>query len=1223
MTNIGTVIASYFSETSLAQRLALGDDIITRKTSVTDPQKFEYNIPLTACLLQELIGLAEPIDEKQKLSPSQISGVIYTDGDGITIQAAPGHGELVVNSKGAVDTYYVRSNNVISQEIRYKSSNIQPNQGRKLITYANNFETAERPSLDHDVVIEMAKVAREIKDQYGMRMDIEFVYDSITKTINLVQARAIPEGKRKGLSPCSLNPDLVKTTESLQAKVITTDVATAQVIEHENQILIYDDIKDALNHYLNLTQEQKTQIKAAIVKNYAPSTSHEAGMFSASGVVVMQNESLASIRKMLNDDLGQKPLIIDPQRKKIFKLNLEEIGDQPILAEGLFRSTLSQESSKQLISIFQEDSPNYIKDIQRGVDDRTVKQSNNMKLGDLITQAIQSKEAAKELFFEFGKMIGSQSIDALPDRKSLRQRLDDLNDFKQDPQLNKQNLRRILGSIFQLHSKVDPNLLKQTMVTGLDLYQRLEDRNLTDPFNTKEYFDVCGKFAGLIIGAGQKNLISTSIAMELDQAKKHQEFLNNIDPLNKAQYEGLEKAEDKESYYQLMAADKFLISRNDKMNWRQFIADSTSEGKLSICANLIGNFAKLDIHEFWLNNNFTQIYEQAQSKLKEQNDPDTAANMVGNVYKSQAQFRKKYLKDVFGTAKQDIINNAAKITELREHTHLIDELELNIGSWADPNKFHSLYEDLKTTIATINPILQISQEDGHDLSNHLSLKLLYRLVDVYDLSLKSLQTSHQYDETQKGQQVQNFKEMLGGFCELMQSHIEGTDYKQEFLDKIVHNFKNAKNDADQLLISQDLLVEKSNPFTTTVNEFDRTDWQNIKLADFHTIFHQSLIRIIPKKQSSSNQRLSMKLPNALQVTEGIKENIASLQQNIDAQDRIDTNTIILANLELTYPKITETINIPLRSHSCILEITHNHKTNHSTLNYRLNGEGAPIEINRWPNYEKLCYVRLNNLGNGIELKEHRSTIGSLNLSIDVQELSKVDSVIKTLNEVLQDSMIFHKTANYSKELLNINDQETIRLYSTDHRINFSEFDKHYEYLKDNPTASIEDSILHVKGINYGNIESYFHDITKAGNPSFLMLKSIMSHEVISKTDEAAYFNAVFNPEYPERSQILVNNSAKVSAEFLNTVLLCALELGDKQAVELILARNPHAIDNEVNGKTPVHYAAIHNRPKILKEILKIKPDATTIKDSSNKIALEYALEAGHSQFIMELLNVYL
>lgn len=82
---IGEVVASYMSVKSLSQRIKAKDDITKD--------------PFCPVLLQTMIGRDIPKDPKDSVR----SGVIFSGAGTSRIQAAPGHGELVVNSKGNAD----------------------------------------------------------------------------------------------------------------------------------------------------------------------------------------------------------------------------------------------------------------------------------------------------------------------------------------------------------------------------------------------------------------------------------------------------------------------------------------------------------------------------------------------------------------------------------------------------------------------------------------------------------------------------------------------------------------------------------------------------------------------------------------------------------------------------------------------------------------------------------------------------------------------------------------------------------------------------------------------------------------------------------------------------------------------------------------------------------------------------------------------------------------
>ena len=117
---VGKVVASYFSEKSLGQRLTL------KKENPAAANITETYYP--AVLLQKMIGepISKPGEKPEITAKNIVSGVIYCTKEGTTIQTAPGHCELVVNSKGPIDTVYVDPLGIVHQEIRIKDFKLSP-----------------------------------------------------------------------------------------------------------------------------------------------------------------------------------------------------------------------------------------------------------------------------------------------------------------------------------------------------------------------------------------------------------------------------------------------------------------------------------------------------------------------------------------------------------------------------------------------------------------------------------------------------------------------------------------------------------------------------------------------------------------------------------------------------------------------------------------------------------------------------------------------------------------------------------------------------------------------------------------------------------------------------------------------------------------------------------------------------------------------------------------
>ena len=84
-------------------------------------------------------------------------------------------------------------------------------------------------------------------------------------------------------------------------------------LPHRNQVIMKKQISTALKFYLNNPDFQR-KVRAIIIENEAPSTSHEAAFFNALGIPVLQTE-LKPVKSWLKEN---KPaMIVDPQHQHL------------------------------------------------------------------------------------------------------------------------------------------------------------------------------------------------------------------------------------------------------------------------------------------------------------------------------------------------------------------------------------------------------------------------------------------------------------------------------------------------------------------------------------------------------------------------------------------------------------------------------------------------------------------------------------------------------------------------------------------------------------------------------------------------------------------------------------------------------------------------------------------------------------------------------------------
>jgi len=329
-TAIGKVIASYFSEKSLMQRLLSGDSI--------------QKDPFMPVLIQKMIG--EKLEGEEKLENIVASGVMYAKEEGMTrIDVAPGHGELIVNSKAPFDTFEVSEYDIVHAEIHKKPYRVIPTEiidekdhpKRKLILKNNPENLQKKPALPSNIAICISHIGREIAKHYGMPMDIEFIYEANKNVLNIVQARPIPAKKEK-ITASTIDPDIWRTIKKdpevkiIKLEVIASAGNAVKWISEFKQVLFTDTISIALRNYLD--NEESKKILGVIVNESAPSTSHEAAQFNAMGIPVFKSE-IFKIKNFLNEKNVRCILDVQHQSMVIYKSQLNEQSIVP----GLYVSS--------------------------------------------------------------------------------------------------------------------------------------------------------------------------------------------------------------------------------------------------------------------------------------------------------------------------------------------------------------------------------------------------------------------------------------------------------------------------------------------------------------------------------------------------------------------------------------------------------------------------------------------------------------------------------------------------------------------------------------------------------------------------------------------------------------------------------------------------------------------------------------------------------------------
>lgn len=331
---IGKVIASYYGEKSITQRLQAGD-----KTLFTEAQFLPVLIQKMVC--------EKNMNGKGSL-PWSIprSGVLFTREQGkadvIMINAALGSNEGVVSSQVAVDTYLIHSGGIY-RVIRLKDTRFvqQLSDSNEVFVgpVPNNSKLARESALTDSMVMDLEKVTNILAKIYGGEslkcMDMEFTISFNTKkkpTINLLQIRPLISTEQS-YSPSFINAMSIPQDKKIKTKVLMAGTPVVRRIEnYTKQVIFADDLPKALREYQS-PKRNAHEVSLVIVRKTAPITSHESVMFRPTNIPIMvvDNTATASrIQNLLCRASKDHPILACPQRGLI----TEEFS-QKLIQEGL------------------------------------------------------------------------------------------------------------------------------------------------------------------------------------------------------------------------------------------------------------------------------------------------------------------------------------------------------------------------------------------------------------------------------------------------------------------------------------------------------------------------------------------------------------------------------------------------------------------------------------------------------------------------------------------------------------------------------------------------------------------------------------------------------------------------------------------------------------------------------------------------------------------------
>lgn len=267
---VKTVVISYFSDSSMLQRMASGDPSLSSPT------------PFVPVLLQVMIS-------------GDASGVMVVREGLSEIAAGIGLNQGVVAGESLTDKFIFRGRGAIRSVVQNKptgSKGVAQEGGEVVVcSVPCPRDVAERPALSQEVAKRLQMMGNSLREFYGKDLDIEFTVKD--GEVYLLQVRPLKE------RPPERPPSYLERAEgSIQAETITNGGNFVREITNSNQLLVVRTIEEARERFTLLRGLQNgIPIEGVVIQERAPRTSHGAIFFMGLGLPVLQTTKKLEMRE--------------------------------------------------------------------------------------------------------------------------------------------------------------------------------------------------------------------------------------------------------------------------------------------------------------------------------------------------------------------------------------------------------------------------------------------------------------------------------------------------------------------------------------------------------------------------------------------------------------------------------------------------------------------------------------------------------------------------------------------------------------------------------------------------------------------------------------------------------------------------------------------------------------------------------------------------------------
>lgn len=957
------VVASYFREKSLKQRLGAHDDSLFTDT------------PFTPAVIQRMIGEKRGGTDKAIEIPR--CGVMFTEEaegsisrnvdkdmatgiikakdptnpkriatSGITlIQAAYGHNEGVVNSLIAVDSYYIDLSKHIYPVIKEKRSRLVPKQ--EFAKGENPLERKENPkslrispALSQGQIIGLKVLAELLERYYQKPMDVEYVIDVPAETIYVVQARPIVHVKNE--HEPSYWKDMSKVPSDVLAKGSSIGVAggALRIIEKEADCILADTLPLALKKY----QEDSTDkpgIKCVLIKEDAPATSHEATAFRSELKPVIWVKDLDRIQGWLKN-ASTKPVVVDVQREVVMTLDKATITANTV--KGWINYPIPALVSARFIGV--NNTSKLLKDLE-ALDAKASGKISDIKGLNAVLEKVKTAPASAELNHRLLWLVKATA--ALVDKK-----LEDIGQVADYKLKREVEVWKAYLMYAYEHINKYLNIQREDKFYGRRLYAVRFLQALLGQQPTDGYFDIVSAAMFKKVLGQEKQLVETGIDVSgnLGQVK-----------------------------LQLMKLKSSAAKAEVANAWAKFVnteLPALAKEQQQQCVEMVASLVRLKIAPLWLNSSFYQrMNKNAQKKAEE------------------------LLKE-FEQAAPFIEQLFQKEQELKEYDLEVIE---------SPSKFSKAWSAFATFLTWFANDFPQKFGTTNDLAKLYALDVMKQLVDVFDNGIKAVTGSNNYQKpsTIAGEKkvfvnkAYSFKTMLQGkadnfavasYIGLLEKWIPLVD--DYTLWKWNHQVTAVKNKLAGITVDIDTVLDLSTNFNVgdhvlepkikTLNAFGGVK----TLEEVFTFTHQSLLTVI-----STLLDTFVKDPSKFATSDRLQEikNLVLKVKSNGTAYGVAASVTAQTNLSIEF-------KVPLRSHSATIRVESDKANKQMKLILAMTGDD---EDGR--NYRCLDFAVLVGTMMGFKILEAKVNVGKFTCVWGIPE--KLDlSKIKDFTHYLSASFAY-------------------------------------------------------------------------------------------------------------------------------------------------------------------------------------------------------------------------